>query len=114
MFVLLDIEHLPDDLKSLSADKTHQLTFKAAFTIKDVPDTFTGIVYASASGELQVEHFNYPRGNKRKVITLKNKLPPGAFDKVKEYLYAVSRGETVSYPLQLETLNKRISHTPRK
>ncbi len=114
MFVLLDIEHLADDLQSLSADKKHKLTFRVAFTIKDVPDTFTGIVYENTSGELQVEHFNNPKGNKRKVITLKNKLPPGSFDKIKVYLYAVSRGEAVSYPLEIETLNKRISGTPRK
>ena len=114
MFVLLDIEHLTDDLQSLAADKTHRLTFKVVFTIKDVPDTFTGIVYENTAGELQVEHLNNPKGNKRKVITLKNKLPPGAFDKIKEQLYAVSRGETVSYPLELETLNKRVSGTPRK
>jgi len=114
MFVLLDIEHLADDLQSLSPEKMHKLTFKVVFTIKDVPDTFTGIVYENTAGELQVEHFNNPRGNKRKVITLKNKLPPGAFDKIKAYLYALSRGETVNYPLQLETLKKRISGTPRK
>ena len=114
MFVLLDIERLSDDLESLSAEKTHKLTFKVVFTIKDVPDTFTGIVYENTSGELQVEHFNNPKGNKRKIITLKNKLPAGAFDKVKDYLYAVSRGETVNYPLKLESLNKRISGTPRK
>jgi len=114
MFVLLDIEHLANDLESLSAEKIHKLTFRVAFTIKDVPDTFTGIVYENGAGELQVEHFNNPKGNKRKVITLKNKLPAGAFDKVKGYLYAVSCGETVSYPLELESLNKRISGTPRK
>ena len=114
MFVLLDIEHLADDLQSLSAGKIHKLTFKVVFTIKDVPDTFTGIVYENSEGVLQVEHFNNPKGNKRKVITLKNKLPPGAFDKIKAYLYAVSRGETVSLPLELDILNKRISGTPRK
>jgi len=114
MFILLDIERLADDLESLSAEKKHKLTFKVVFTIKDVPDTFTGIVYENSTGELQVEHFNNPKGNKRKVITLKNKLPPGAFDKIKEYLYAVSLGKTVSYPLELETLNKKISGTPRK
>jgi len=114
MFVLLNIEQLADDLESLSAEKTHKLTFKVVFTIKDVPDTFTGIVYENTTGEFQVEHFNHPKGNKRKVITLKNKLPAGAFDKIKAQLYAVSRGETVSFPLELETLNKRISGTPRK
>ena len=114
MFVLLDIEHLADDLQSLSADKIHKLTFKVVFTIKDVPDTFTGIVYENSAGKLQVEHFNNPKGNKRKVITLKNKLPSGAFDKIKAHLYAVSRGETVSLPLELDILNKRISGTPRK
>ena len=113
MFILLNIEKLPDDLESLPADTTHKLTFKAIFTIKDVPDSFTGIVFENASGELKVDHFNNPKGNKRTVITLKNKLPPGAFDNIKQWLFSKSRGETVTYPQQVEILNKRISGTPR-
>lgn len=113
MFILLNIERLADDLESLPADSKHKLTFKAAFTIKGVPDTFTGSVFENSVGELEVAHFNNPKGNKRKVITLKNKLPPGAFNEVKKYLYAVSRGESVTYPLELSTLQKRVSGTPR-
>ena len=113
MFILLDIENLPDDLLNLPADSAHKLSFKAVFTIKDVPDTFTGTVYENASGELKIGHFNNPKGNKRKVITLKNKLPPGSFDQVKQYIFAKSRGEDVLYPLQIETIKRRISNTPR-
>ena len=113
MFVLLNIEALPDDLLNLPEGMSHKTTLKAVFTIKDVPDTFTGTVYEDASGELQLGHFNNPKGNKRKVITLKNKLPTGGFEPVKQYMLAVSRGESVSYPLKIETPNKRISGTPR-
>ena len=91
----------------------YMFTFKAVFTIKGVPDTFTGMVFENTSGELQLEHFNNPRGNRRKVITLKNKLAPGAFDHIKQCLFAKSRGETVSYPQQLDILQKRVSGTPR-
>lgn len=113
MFVLLNIERLQDDVPSLPANTTHKLTFKVAFTIKDVPDSFTGIVFENASGELQVDHFNNPRGNRRKVITLKNKLAPGAFDQIRQWLYAISRGESVAYPQQLDLLQRQASATPR-
>ncbi|MCW8853657.1 MAG: hypothetical protein OQK72_03040 [Gammaproteobacteria bacterium] len=113
MFVLLDIETLPDDLQNLPDNTTHKLTFKVVFTIKDVPDSFTGIVFENSAGELQLEHFNNPKGNRRKIITLKNKLAAGAFDQIEQCLYAKSRGESVSYPVQLETLQKRVSGTPR-
>lgn len=113
MFVLLDIETLPEDLQNLPANAVHKLTFKVVFTIKEVPDTFTGMVFEDASGELQMMHFNVPKGNKRKVITLKNKLPTGGFDVIKQFLLAKSQGQDISYPQTIETLNKRVSATPR-
>lgn len=113
MFILLDIENLKDDLQNLPANTLHKLTFKVVFTIKDVPDSFTGVIFEDTSGGLQIEHFNNPKGNKRKVITLKNKLAPGSFDRVKQSLFAKSRGEIVSYPQKLEILAKRVSGTPR-
>ena len=113
MFILLDIETLADDLKGLAANATHKLSFKAVFTIKDVPDSFTGTVYENASGELQLDFFNHPKGNKRKVITLKNKLSLKGFEPVKQILLAKGRGDAVTYPLKIKTLNKKISGTPR-
>ena len=103
MFILNDIETLPDDLQNLPENTSHRLTFRAVFTIKGVPDTFTGIVFEDENGELALRHFNNPRGNVRKTITLKNKLAEGAFDGIRELLFAVSRGETVSYPQEFET-----------
>jgi len=113
MFVLINIEGLPDDLLNLPDNMKHRLTFKLKFTIKGVPDTFTGIVYENAQGELQLQHFNNPRGNKRKVITLKNKLAQGSFDKIKLALFARSRGEAVSYPQEMAILQRQVSGTPR-
>ena len=113
MFVLIDIEAQPDDLLNLPDNMLHKLTFKLVFTIKDVPDTFTGIVFEDAQGELQLQHFNNPKGNKRKVITLKNKMAKGSFGQIKAALFAKSRGEDVNLPQQLEILQKRASGTPR-
>ena len=113
MFVLCNIEALPDDMQNLPDNTKHRLTFKLEFTIKDVPDTFTGIVFEDVQGELQLQHFNTPKGNKRKVITLKNKLAKGSFDQIKRALFAKSRGEAVSYPQELAILQRKISGTPR-
>jgi len=77
MFVLYDVETLPDDLQNLPDNATHKLSFKAVYTIKEVPDSFTGIVFEDIRGELVLRHFNAPKGNVRKIITLKNKLPNG-------------------------------------
>ncbi|HED34404.1 MAG TPA: hypothetical protein ENJ08_09350 [Gammaproteobacteria bacterium] len=114
MFILNSIEKLPDDVDNLPENMVHELTFKLAFTIISVPDSFTGIIYRDTVGELQLEHFNNPRGNRRKVITLKNKLVKGGFDKIKQALFSTVRGENMSLPLQIETLKKRVSGTPRK
>jgi hypothetical protein len=113
MFVLKNITALPDDMQNLPDNMQHKLTFKLEFTIKDVPDTFTGIVFENKAGELQLQHFNNPKGNKRKVITLKNKLAKGSFDKIKAALFAQALGDAVSYPQELEILQRRISGTPR-
>lgn len=107
MFILLDIEDLSADLQNLPPDCTHTLTFKAIFTIKDVPDTFTGTVYQDASGELKLAHFNNPKGNKRKVITLKNKLPQGSTQKIEQWMFDKSQGESLDFPLQIKTLFKK-------
>lgn len=104
MFVLSDIKTLPDDLQNLPENMLHKLTFKVIYTIKEVPDSFTGIVCADAAGDLQLQHFNAPRGNVRKIITLKNKLPAGVFDGLKQLLFAKSRGENVKFPQDTETL----------
>lgn len=113
MFILKKIEALPDDLLNLPDDMHHKLTFKLAFTIKDVPDTFTGIVFKNASGEILLQHFNNPKGNKRKVITLKNKLVKGGFEQIKRALFALAEGSSVSLPVEVKTLQKRVSGTPR-
>ena len=104
MFVLLDIEKLADDTQNLPENTTHKLTFKVIYTIKDVPDTFTGVVLEDVEGNLKLEHFNNPKGNRRKIITLKNKLVPGAFKKIEQCLFAKSRGEEITYPLMVETV----------
>ena len=98
MFVLYDIEVLPDDLQNLPENAQHKLTFKAVYTIKEVPDTFTGLVYESVDGALQLQHFNNPKGNVRKIITLKNKLPAGVFDGIRHLLYAKSQGQALTFP----------------
>jgi len=113
MFVLNNIEALPDDLLNLPDNMVHKLTFKLEFTIKDVPDTFTGIVFEDSAGAFQLQHFNNPKGNKRKVITLKNKLPQSSFEQIKQALFATARGEAVSLPQHIEILKKRVSGTPR-
>ena len=107
MLVLLNIETLENDLVNLPANCAHKLTFKAKYTIYDVPDTFTGLVFEDESGELQLEHFNNPKGNRRKVITLQNKLAPGAYEKIKQCLFAKSRGEAISCPLEFEAIQQR-------
>jgi len=113
MFILKNIEVLSDDLLNLPDNMLHKLTFKLVFTIKDVPDTFTGIVFENASGEILLQHFNSPKGNKRKVITLKNKLVKGGFERIKRALFALAEGDSVSLPLEVKTLQKRVSGTPR-
>ncbi len=111
MFVLLNIEILQDDLTNLPANTIHKLTFKVIYTIDNVPDSFTGIVFADTSGELKLEHFNSPKGNRRKIITLKNKLAPGSFDKIKQCLFTKSRGEAVTYPQQFEIAKQHSGRT---
>lgn len=113
MFILYDIETLPDDLQNLPDGMQHKLTFKVVFTIKEVPDSFTGMVFADAAGTLQMQHFNTHKGNKRKVITLKNKLAKGGFEIIKQQVFAKSRGEAVDYPQQVDLLQRRVSNTPR-
>jgi len=98
MFVLDEIQILPDDLQSLAADQQHLMTFKAMFTIKEVPDSFTGVVFRDAQGALALAHFNNPRGNRRKIITLKNKLAAGVFDDIKQLLFARAQGASVELP----------------
>lgn len=98
MFVLNDIEILPDDQQTLDADQQHLMTFRLRFTIKEVPDSFTGVVFRDAGGELGLAHFNHPKGNRRKIITLKNKLAAGVFDEVKQLLFARAQGEPVELP----------------
>ncbi len=114
MFILNSIEKLPDDLQNLPDNMTHELTFKLIFTIIGVPDSFTGIIYRDATGALQLEHFNNPKGNKRKVITLKNKLAKGGFEQIKQALFSTAGGENVSLPQQVKILKRRVSGTPRK
>jgi len=107
MFELNEIEVLADDVESLAPGMQHKLTFKAFFTIKEVPDTFTGTVCLDEQGELSLQHFNNPKGNKRKIITLKNKLPSGVFDGVKKILFAKAGGQNVDLPLDLDALKSR-------
>ncbi len=100
MFVLLDIKKLPDNTKRLQADDVHCLSFQLFYTLKDVPDSFTGIVHhAKDSKAMKCSHFNDPKGNSRKVIALKNKLKPGVFDGIKTILYGICEGKEYSYPL---------------
>lgn len=102
MFVLNEIEVLPDDLENLPQGASHKMTFKLVYTISDVPDAFTGMVYESAEGELALHHYNQPRGNVRKIITLKNKLADGSFDAIRQQLFAKSAGQVVQMPQQFE------------
>ena len=113
MFILDDIEVLPDDMQNLSDGQQHKLTFKVVFRIKGVPDTFTGTVVENAEGILQVLHFNLPKGNKRKVITLKNKLVVGGFEQIKQLLFSKLNKETIELPYQIDLLQRRVSNTPR-
>lgn len=76
------------------------------YTIKDVPDTFTGLVFEDAGGQISLQHFNHPKGNVRKIITLKNKLPAGVFHGIKLLLFAKSKSEDVNYPEETEALQK--------
>ena len=107
MFELNEIEVLPDDLQSLSPEMQHKLTFKVFYTIKEVPDTFTGVVCLNTQGDFSLQHFNNPKGNKRKIITLKNKLPAGVFDGVKKVLFAMAEGEKPNLPLGVESLKSQ-------
>ncbi len=113
MFILLTIDPLSDDLVNLPENTCHKLTFKLSFTIKNVPDSFTGTVFEDAQGELQLLHFNNPKGNKRKVITLKNKLLKDGFKVIKQCILNYTNGQSVNLPVQVETHQKRISGTPR-
>ncbi|VAW57128.1 hypothetical protein MNBD_GAMMA07-2371 [hydrothermal vent metagenome] len=113
MFILLKIEKTQDDLENLPENMCHKLTFKLEFTINDVPDTFTGIVFENTKNEMILQHFNNPKGNKRKVITLKNKLVKGGFDQLRQCLFVLASGGSVNYPQPIETLKRRISGTPR-
>ena len=69
-----------------------------------MPDSFTGIVFEDEDGVLNVQHFNNPKGNMRKVITLKNKLPAGVFDGIRRLLYSLSQGGNITYPQETERL----------
>ena len=110
MFVLYDIEKIDDDLDNLPENAAHRMTFRAVYTIKEVPDSFTGIVYQMpAEPELALGHFNNPRGNVRKIITLKNKLPEGVFAGLKDLLFAICQGDKPSFPLQGEELKQRLN-----
>lgn len=51
-----------------------------------------------------LQHSNAPKGNVRKVITLKNKLPPGVFDGIKRLLFARSDGKEIIYLQETEAL----------
>ena len=104
MYVLYDIEILHADLQNVPDDVVHKMTFKAVYTIKDVPDTFTGVVYQASDNELKLEHFNNPKGNVRKIITLKNKLPEGVFAGIKVLLLAMAQGHHYSFPISGEDL----------
>ena len=79
------------------------MSFKAVYVIKDVPDSFTGIVY-ELDNELILEHFNNPKGNVRKIITLKNKLPDGVFAGIKALLLGMVEGRQYSFPVTTDTL----------
>jgi hypothetical protein len=107
MFVLNEIEILPDEPQDLSEDQQHLMTFKVLFTIKDVPDSFTGVVFKDAQGTLGLAHFNHPRGNRRKIITLKNKLVEGVFDEIKQLLFARAQGEPVELPRSYAIVQSR-------
>jgi len=105
MFELLDIKQLDDNLQRLQKNEQHRLTFQLFYTLKDVPDSFTGIVYHKENDNtLSVGHFNDPRGNSRKVIALKNKLKPGVFDGIKVVLSGLCEGRRFQYPLTSEDL----------
>lgn len=106
MFVLNEIEILPDDQQSLSSGQQHLMTFRVLFTIKDVPDSFTGVVFSNDKGALELAHFNHPRGNRRKIITLKNKLVAGVFDEIKQLLFARAQGEPVELPQTYATVQR--------
>ena len=109
MFVLNAIEVLSEDSQNLPENTHHKLTFKVVYTIRDVPDSFTGNVYEDAEGQLGLHHYNQPRGNVRKIITLKNKLAEGSFEGIKQQILARSRGEDLSLPQEftLQALRSR-------
>ena len=113
MFILMNIEKRPDDVQNLPVGMQHKLTFELSFTINEVPDSFTGMVFENPQGELLLQHFNNPKGNKRKVITLKNKLAKGGFDQIKQSIFVFAKEGSVGLPQQINTLKRRISGTPR-
>jgi len=113
MFILLNIEKQADDRQNLPENMQHKLSFKLSFIINGVPDSFTGMVFENSQGELLLQHFNTPKGNKRKLITLKNKLVKRGFEQIKQSLFAVAKQESVHLPQQIGTLKKHISGTPR-
>ncbi len=102
MFVLNDIKAIEDNSRDLLAGSQHRLTFELSFTLYEVPDTFTGTVFEDAEGQLKLEHFNKPRGNRRKMFTLKNKLAPGTFKQIEACIFAFSRGEDIQLPQNFE------------
>lgn len=108
MFVLYNIEILADDMGNLPENAIHKMTFKAVYTIKEVPDSFTGIVFVNpeTGEELQLQHFNNPKGNVRKIITLKNKLAEGVFAGLKNLVFAIADGQKFEFPLTDEQLKK--------
>lgn len=102
MFTLIDISvDTPADATPPDG-MTHLMTFTLSFTIYDVPDDFTGTVYTDTNDNLYLEHYNKPKGNRRKMFTLKNKLVPGTFRKIESCIFAVARGESIKLPQSFE------------
>ncbi len=105
MFELLSIKRLNDNVQRLQDNQQHRMTFQLFYTIKGVPDSFTGIVFQQQDNEgLSLSHFNDPKGNSRKVIALKNKLQQGVFDGVKVVLFGLCNGQSFQYPLSENAL----------
>lgn len=105
MFELLAIKQLNDNLQRLQKNQQHRLTFQLFYTLKGVPDSFTGIVFHKENDSaLSISHFNDPKGNSRKVIALKNKLKPGVFDGIKVILSGLCDGQNFQFPYTAEAL----------